>query len=109
MTDSQTPAPGTPTQVAHPGKAALRTMVQVAIPTLLFLLLVLPLVIEAVLAEPSLPDNLRAWLLGVSAAITAVAGIVARIMAIPALQPLLARLGIGTGVERERGAHAARD
>lgn len=97
-----TTPPGAPTQVAHPIRAVVRTVVQVGIPTFLTLLLVVPLIIEAILQEPSLPDGVRAWLVGLAAAITAISGVLTRIMAIPALQPWLERIGLGTGVDEER-------
>lgn len=95
------PVPGTPTQVAHPGKATLRTVVQTAIPAILGFVVIAPQVIEAVLSEPSIPDNLRVWLAGIAAGIIAVAGIIARVMAIPGVENFLIKLGLDTGVSKE--------
>jgi len=101
MADAVKPAPGTPTQVAHPGRTTLRTIIQTAIPAILTFVVIVPELIEAVLAEPSIPDELRAILGGVAAGVIAVAGIIARIMAIPGVESWLQKMKVGTGVEKE--------
>lgn len=108
--DPTNPPEGTPTQVAHPGKATLRTAVANAVGVLVVAAVVLPLVSDIVEEELGqyLPDGWQAWLAGISAAIVALSAAVTRILAIPALQPWLTKVGLGTGVERERGRHAAR-
>ena len=84
------------TQVAYPGKAVLRTSIQIGIPAFIGLVVVIPLIIEAVLAEVGefMPEALRLWLLGAAAIITAVGLAITRVMAIPAVNQWLARLGL---------------
>ena len=88
----------TPTQQSHPWRATLRTAVQVGIPTLLTLCLVLPLVVQIILDElgEALPAGVRAWLLAAAALITAIASVIARIMAIPAVDAWLDRLRLSS-------------
>ena len=108
MNDS-TITPGTPTQVAHPGKATLRTAVATVVGVILTLAVVLP-VVTLILGEELgnyLPDAAEAWLFAASAFVVALAAAITRIMAIPALQPYLTKIGLGTGVERE-AKHAAK-
>lgn len=102
MEPNTTPAPsspGQPTQVANPGRATLRTIVQVGVPAFVALVLVLPLILQAIVEELGavLPPSLTAWLVSAAAAITALAGAVARIMAIPAVNAWLAKLGLDAG------------
>lgn len=92
--------PGSSTQEAHPGKASLRTGVQAFIPAVISLVLVAPEILEA-LADAPIGGEARAWLLGISGAVAAVAATLARIMAIPAVNDWLITLGLGTGTERE--------
>jgi hypothetical protein len=79
-----------PTQVRQPWRATLRTILQVGIPAIL----ALPAIIQVVVDElgGTLPPNMTAWLIAAGAAVTAVAGIIARVMAIPAVEVLLRRL-----------------
>ena len=85
------------TQSQYPWKATLRTIVQVGIPALITLVGVLPLIIQAVLDElgEQLPPGVRLWLLGAAALLTSVAAALARVMAIPAVNAWLTRLGLG--------------
>lgn len=85
------------TQVVYPWKAALRTAVQVGIPTVLTLAVVLPMIIEIVLDEfgEQMPDGLRLWLLAAAGVITGVSLVLTRIMAIPAVNAFLTRFGLG--------------
>lgn len=102
---AQDSAPGTvvmadPTQVRRPWRATLRTIVQVGIPAIIGLGLVVPQVVQAILEETSkrnivIPDNLRLVLLGISAGVVAVAAILTRIMAIPQVEVLLRKIGLG--------------
>lgn len=96
-----TPAPGTPTQVAHPGRTTLRTVVQTLVAVAVGIVVLGPPIIDAIVAEPLVPEGLRTALLAVSAAVVAIGGIAARIMAIPGVNGLLERIGLGTGVETE--------
>ena len=93
----------TPTQVAHPWRAALRTAVAV----LLGLALVLPIV-WAIIGEElakvgwAIPEPVGTVVGVIIAAITAAAAIVTRVMAIPAVSDWLTRLNLGptpAGVE----------
>jgi predicted naringenin-chalcone synthase len=72
----------------------LRTIVAVGIPAFISLALVLPQIIEA-LGLP-LTSELYAWLVGVAAGVTAVAGAITRVMAIPAVNSWLVRIGLGS-------------
>lgn len=85
------------TQVAHPWKATLRTFIAVGIPTILGLLVVLPEVIQIVLDElgEAMPDGLRLWLAAAAGVIIALSTAATRIMAIPAVNAWLTKLGLG--------------
>ena len=86
----------TPTQVAHPWRAALRTAVAV----LLSLALVLPIV-WAIIGEElgkvgwAIPEPVGTVVGIIIAAITAAAAIVTRVMAIPAVSDWLTRFNLG--------------
>ena len=86
----------TPTQVAHPWRAALRTAVAV----LLGLALVLPIV-WAIIGEElgkvgwAIPEPVGTVVGVIIAAITAAAAIVTRVMAIPAVSDWLTKLNLG--------------
>lgn len=76
----------TPTQAAHPWRAALRTAVEVGIPAFLSLALILPLILQELAAGPLgeyLPEGWRGWLIATAAGITATSAAFARIAAIP--------------------------
>ena len=85
----------TPTQVRFPLRAMLRT----ALAVILALGIVVPLSVEIILDEwakaATVPEGARAWLLGASAAIVAVSAALTRIMAIPAVNDWLSRVGMG--------------
>lgn len=72
----------------------LRTIVQVGIPAFLAFALVLPQIIEA-LGLPA-DSRIRLWLLAVAAIVTAVAAALTRIMAIPAVNVWLTKIGLGS-------------
>ena len=86
----------TPTQVAHPWRATLRTAVAV----LLGLALVLPIV-WAIIGEELgkvgwvIPEPIGTVVGVIIAAITAAAAIVTRVMAIPAVSDWLTRFNLG--------------
>ena len=89
----------TPTQVAHPWKAALRTFLQVLVPAVLLVLAVGPEVLQ-ILAEQlkgHVPDGLLSWLFGAAGLLAALAGAAARIMAIPRVNELLGRVRLDAG------------
>ena len=83
--------PAVPTQVARPWRATWRTVVQVGIPAFGVLLGILPEVLEEIVAGmgDTLPAGLRAGLLGAAVVITAMAGTLARIAAIPRVNEAL--------------------
>ncbi len=87
-----------PTQVRHPNKAALRTFVQTLLAAVALLGLVVPEVVDIILEETdgNLPDGFRVVLLAASAGVATIAAIVARIMAIPAVEVLLRRVGLAS-------------
>lgn len=91
---------GTPTQVAHPWKASLRTAVQTFIPLALGVVMAGPEIVEAF---ADVPTEGAAWATagGVAAALAAVAGGIARVAAIPAVERVLERVGLDTGVKNE--------
>ena len=86
----------TPTQVAHPWRASLRTAVAV----LLGLALVLPIV-WAIIGEElekigwAIPEPVGTVVGVIIAAVTAAAAIVTRVMASPAVSDWLTRLNLG--------------
>lgn len=82
------------TQQEHPWRAAARTAVQVliALPTVLLGVAgVLALVAQDAFAE-YLPDGWAAWLLASSLVVAALAGLLSRIMAFPAVDAVLDRV-----------------
>lgn len=90
---------GTPTQVAHSGKAVLRTIVQTLIPVLAFLGAAIPIIIDTV--GEHLPESWIAWLVGAAAVVVALSGLIAKLMALGKAQRFWTKIGLGTGVERE--------
>ena len=92
--DPKTEAVATATEIWYKGKRVLRTIVQTGIPAFLSFALVLPMIIEA-LGLP-VESELRLWLLGVAAVVTAVAGAISRVMAIPAVNAWLIKIGLGS-------------
>ena len=85
------------TQTAYPWKATLRTLVEVGIPAFGVALLVAPQVLQILAEELGavLPESVTAWLLAAAGTVTLVAGALARIAAIPAVNALLTRIGLG--------------
>lgn len=94
------PAPGTPTQVAHPWKAVVRTVATYVVSAIAVVIAAVPIVEETLGAY--LPEAWVAWLIGAAAVLGAVQLALTRIMALSQLQDLLVKVGLGTGVERER-------
>lgn len=84
------------TQVAYPGRTVLRTLVQIGIPSFVGLVVVVPLIIQIVLEElgEHMPESLRLWLVGAAAVITATGLAITRVMAIPAVNAWLGKLGL---------------
>lgn len=86
------------TQQQHPARAALRTAVQVfiALPaTLLVVAAILTVVAQDAFAQ-YLPEGWVAWLVGAAAVCATLAGLLARVMAIPAVDRALKRLGLSS-------------
>jgi len=82
------------TEIWYKAQRVLRTLVQVIIPAFLGFAVVLPLIIEA-LGLP-VDSELRLWLLLVAGGVTAVATAIARVMAIPAVNAWLIKIGLGS-------------
>lgn len=82
------------TEIWYKAQRVLRTVVAVLIPAFLGFAVLLPQLIDAL----GLPDDstLRLWLLGIAAGVTAVAGAITRIMAIPAVNAWLTKIGLGS-------------
>jgi len=90
---------GTVPDIWFKAQRVLRTIVQVGIPAFLSFALVLPLVIQA-LGLP-VTSALYLWLLSFAAAITAVAAAITRVMAIPAVNVWLTKIGLGAIPKKE--------
>lgn len=101
----QVAAPVVPTQVARPWRATWRTVVQVGLPAFLIFAGVLPEILETVIGGmgDTLPAGVRAWLAAAAAVVTAAAGTLARIAAIPAVNDWLKVLSLSAD---GRGRHA---
>lgn len=82
------------TTIWYKGQRVLRSLFQTAIPAFLGFAVVLPLIIEA-LGLP-VESELRLWLVGVAAGVTAVAGAISRVMAIPTVNAFFTRIGLGS-------------
>lgn len=84
----------TTTQQQHPWRAVVRTVLAV----LIGVGVVVPLVVAVVLDQFDvyLPDGAKAWLLGASAFVVALSGAVTRIIAIPAVDAWLKRIGLAS-------------
>lgn len=76
------------------GQRVLRTVVQVGIPAFITFAAVLPTIIGA-LGLP-VDSTFYLWLLSAAAVVTAVAGALSRVMAIPAVNEWLTRIGLGS-------------
>lgn len=83
-----------PQDIWFKAQRVLRTVVQVGIPAFLAFALVLPQIISAV----GLPveSGLYLWLVGLAAGVTAVAAGLSRVMAIPAVNAWLVKVGLGS-------------
>lgn len=85
-------APAAPTQVKHPGRALVRTLIQVVIPAIITLGLIVPLIVDIILEEATLPDGMVSVLVSTAGVITALSLILTRIMAIPQVEAFLERV-----------------
>lgn len=88
--------------IVNKGQRVLRTIVQVGIPAFLLFALVLPQVIQAL----GLPVDSQIYgaLIGFAAAVTAIAGAITRVMAIPAVDQWLTSIGLGS-VKKSEAQH----
>ncbi|MEE6273535.1 hypothetical protein V2J56_09270 [Georgenia sp. MJ206] len=96
----ETPAPGTPTQVAHPWRSVLRTLVAAAVGAVLAWV-VRTLGVDLTEWSQGIVD----WLTG--AAWTVGTGLVQWLLTRPRLLPFWRAIGLGTGVEAEQEAAQA--
>lgn len=78
----------------YKAQRVLRTVVAVGIPAFLTFALVLPQIIAA-LGLP-VDSALYLWLVGFAAGVTAVAGAITRVMAIPKVNEWLTKIGLGS-------------
>lgn len=92
-------ANGVPTQVAHPWKATARTAVAYLLAAIGFLSAALP-ILQEVMGE-YLPPSWGAWITAAVAFLVALATLITRLMALAKAQDFLAKIGLGTGVEKE--------
>lgn len=90
---------GTPTQIAHKWQAVKRT-VAVVIAALILINGIIALFLE-VFGDAVAETPLAAWLAGASGLIALVTVFLQRLMVMEALQGFLAKIGLGTGVEKE--------
>lgn len=89
----------TPSQVAYPWRATLRTVLEVGLVLFGFVLLAGPEILR-ILAEDlkaHLPAGLYAAMLAWAAILTALAGALARIAALPRVNDLLGRIRLDAG------------
>ena len=92
-------ATGVPTQVAHPWQATARTGVAYLLAAIGFLAAALPMRSEVM--GPYLPPAWQAWRTAAVMFLVALATLLTRLMALAKAQNLLAKIGLGTGVEKE--------
>lgn len=78
----------------YQGQRVIRTVIQVGIPAFITFAAVLPLIIDA-LGLP-LDSGVYLWLVAAAAIVTAVAGALSRVMAIPAVNTWLTKIGVGS-------------
>ncbi|HEY1158603.1 MAG TPA: hypothetical protein VGE95_20260 [Arthrobacter sp.] len=73
------------TQAQYPWRAVIRTIVQVGIPAFLAFAGLLPEVVQTIVEQfgEHLPEGFRLWMFAVAAGVTAVAGAITRVMALP--------------------------
>lgn len=80
----------TPTQVAHPWRATLRTILQALVAALVVLPLAVPVITDWIAENPGLlPTEVAAGVTAAGAAVVAIAGLVARLMAVPGVDEFL--------------------
>lgn len=99
------------TQQQHPWRAAARSFVGVlvALPAALLVISVVLAVIAQDAFAQYLPEAWVAWLLAGSAFVATLAGLLSRIMAIPAVDRALERIRLGSAPVARIGARHAAD
>lgn len=88
----------------------LRTIVQVGIPAFITFAGVLPVIINAL--DFDVDGQVYLWLVSAAAVLTAVAGALTRVMAIPAVNEWLTHIGLGSvpkSVAKEQAAAQSQD
>ena len=86
-------APQVPTQVAFPWKATLRTIVAMIVSCVVVLILIIPVGLDTFAPYMSADVQDKAtYILGV---LVAIAAFVTRIMAIPVVNAILTKIGLG--------------
>lgn len=88
----------TTTQQRYPGRATARTVLSTILSTLIVLGIIAPIVLGILQEELAefLPDNVVAVLVTGAALLAAVSAALTRIMAIPAVDQALARIGLSS-------------
>lgn len=86
-------ATDTPTQVTYPWHAAVRTGVQAFLGFAALLAVALPIALP--FFEQYLPEGWVGYLIAAGAFVAALAGVVARLMALPQLNAFLTTVGLG--------------
>ena len=84
----------TPPPILYKAQHVLRTVVAVGIPAFLAFAVGLPEIITA-LGLP-VDSKLYLWLIGAAAVVTAVAGAITRVMAVPGVDAWLTSVGLGS-------------
>ena len=84
----------TPTQIAHPWRATVRTFAAVAVAALAALVAVLP-VVQDFVNEVAPGSPVAAWIAGATVVVAALSGAVTRIMALASVNDFLAKVGLG--------------
>ena len=82
------------TEIIHKGQRVLRTIVQTGIPAFIVFAGVLPQIIGALGLDVT--SKVYVWLVASAGVITAIAGGLARVMAIPAVDAWLKKIGLGS-------------
>lgn len=81
--------PHAPTQIKHPRTATIRTIVQTAVSLVLVAAVAGPEAIDALNGAQGIPEGARGALVAIATVATALAGVIARVMAIPTVDAWL--------------------
>lgn len=95
-------AAGAPSQVVHPWRATFRTVWAVAVPAFGLVLFVGPAILSILAEELGavFPPGFIAWLLAAAGVLSALAGAVTRIMALPRVNELLGKVKLDAGAPK---------